>query len=133
MKLNLKDGPREWRKSALLAALGLAVLSSVLRWRHVLTNTSWMAALALPGLVAICALLQPPWFRSYHRISMRLGFAISQFFGRVALALFFIFVLTPVGLLLRLAGKDPLQLKRPPDAATCWHSAKDSSPLDRLF
>jgi hypothetical protein len=133
MKLNLKDEPREWRKSALLAALGLAVLSSVLRWRHVLTNTAWLAALAVSGLVAICALLQPRWFGGYHRISMRLGFAISQFIGRGVLAIFFIFIVTPLGWALRLMGKDPLQLKRPPHAATCWHPARDRSPLDRLF
>ncbi len=133
MKLNLKDEPKEWRKSALLAASGLAVLSSVLRWRHVLTHTVWLAVLAVCGLVAICALLQPRWFGGYHRLSMRVGFAVSQFVGRVVLALFFLFILTPAGLLLRLGGKDPLQLKRPRDAATCWRPAKDSSPLDRLF
>jgi hypothetical protein len=133
MKLNLKDEPKEWRKSALLAALGLAVLSSILRWRHVLNGTTWLAAFAVSGLVAICALLQPRWFGGYHRISMRLGFAVSQLIGRVALAFFFIFILTPVGLILRLAGKDPLQLKRPHDAKTCWHQAKEGSPLDRLF
>jgi Saxitoxin biosynthesis operon protein SxtJ len=133
MKLNLKDEPKEWRKSALLAALGLALLSSVLRWRHVLTNTAWLAALAVAGLITICALLQPRWFAGYHRISMRLGFAISQFMGRVALALFFFFILTPVGLILRLAGKDPLQLKPPHEAKTCWQPVKNTSPLDRLF
>jgi hypothetical protein len=49
------------------------------------------------------------------------------------LILFFILILTPLGLILRLAGKDPLQLKRPPDAGTCWHQARESSSLDRLF
>jgi hypothetical protein len=64
---------------------------------------------------------------------MRVGFVISQWLGRVALTLFFIFVLTPVGLILRLAGKDPLQLKRPENADTYWQPSKDTSPLDRLF
>lgn len=133
MKLNLKDEPKEWRKSALLAALGLALVSSVLRWRHVLANGTWLAALATLAVVAVAALLQPRWFRGYHRFSMRLGFALSQFLGRVALVLFFIFILTPVGLILRLAGKDPLQLKRPANANTFWRPARDASPLDRLF
>jgi hypothetical protein len=133
MKLNLKDEPKEWRKSALLAALGLAILSSVLRWRHVLINPAWLVALSVCGLVAICALLQPRWFGGYHRISMRLGFAISQFIGRVVLAFFFILVLTPVGWVLRLASKDPLLLRRPREAKTYWHQAKDCNPLDRLF
>ena len=133
MKPNLKDEPREWRKSALLAALGVAMLSSVLRWRHVLTNPGWLAALAVGGFVGVGALLRPRWFRGYHRISMRVGLVMSQFMGRLVLALFFLVILTPVGWILRLSGKDPLQLKRPRDAKSCWQPARESTPLERLF
>ena len=133
MKPILKDEPKEWRKSALMAALGLAILSSLLRWRHVLADTTWLVLLALPGLVAVCAFWRPRWFRGYHRFSMRLGFAVSQFLGRLLLMLFFFFILTPVGLILRLSGKDALQLKKGREAATDWQPAKDYSPLDRLF
>ena len=89
--------------------------------------------LALLAVVAVCAVLQPRWFRGWYRLSLRLGFYSSQFIGRCVLLLFFIFIITPLGLVLRLAGKDPLQLKRPRDAKTYWHQAKDCSPLDRLF
>jgi multisubunit Na+/H+ antiporter MnhG subunit len=133
MKLNLKDEPKEWRKSALLAAFGLALLSSVLRWRHVLANRSWLLALTVFALAALAALVQPRWFRGYHRFSMRVGFALSQFLGRILLLAFFLLILTPVGFILRLAGKDPLQLKRPSATATCWRPAKEPGPLDRLF
>jgi hypothetical protein len=44
-----------------------------------------------------------------------------------------IFILTPAGWILRLAGKDLLQLKRQAGATTFWQTAKDASPLDRLF
>ena len=133
MKLNFKEDPKEWRKSALLTALGLAILSSVLRWRRHLPVNFWCAVLALLAVVAICAVLQPRWFRGWYRLSLRLGFYSSQFIGRCVLALFFIFIITPLGFVLRLAGKDPLQLKRPHDATTCWHPSKESSPLERLF
>jgi hypothetical protein len=133
MKLNLKDEPREWRKSALLAAVGLALFSSLLRWRHALGNGAWLAIVALLALIAVTACLKPSWFRGYHRFSMRLGFALSQMLGRGALLCFFIFILTPVGLALRLAGKDLLQLKRPAKTDSYWRTAKAASPLDRLF
>jgi hypothetical protein len=133
MKLNFKEDPKEWRKSALLTALGLAILSSVLRWRRHLPVKFWCAMLALLGLVAICAVLQPRWFRGWYRLSLRLGFYSSQFIGRCVLAVFFIFILTPIGFVLRLMGKDPLQLKRPHNVTTYWHQARDCSPLDRLF
>jgi hypothetical protein len=133
MKLNFKEDPKEWRKSALLTALGFAILSSLLRWRKHLPVDCWLGLLALLGLVAICALLQPRWFRGWYRLSLRLGFYSSQFIGRGVLLLFFIFIITPLGFVLRLAGKDSLQLKRPQKTKTFWHPAKDCSPLDRLF
>jgi hypothetical protein len=133
MKLNLKDEPKEWRKSALLAALGLALMSSVLRWRQVLPSRPWLIILMLFAVVAVAALLQPRWFRGYHLFSMRQGFAISKVLGRIFLVLFFLFILTPTGWLLRLAGKDPLQLKPPRNADSYWQKARDAAPLDRLF
>ena len=63
MKLNFKEDPKEWRKSALLTALGLALVSSLLRWRKHLPVNVWLALLALLGFVAILAGLQPRWFR----------------------------------------------------------------------
>ena len=133
MKLTFKEDPREWRKSALLTALGLALISSLLRWRKHLPAKVWLAALAVLGFVALVAVLQPRWFRGWYRLSLRLGFYSSQLLGRAVLLVFFIFILTPLGWILRLMGKDPLQLKRPPAAATYWHTAKECNPLDRLF
>ena len=133
MKPNLRDEPKEWRKSALMTALGLAILSSLLRWRHVLTDKSWFAILTLLGVVAMGALWRPRWFRGYYRFSTKLGFAVSQFIGRLMLMLFFFFILTPVGLILRLAGKDALQLKPGSKSTSYWQTARDYSPLDRLF
>jgi hypothetical protein len=133
MKLRFKENPKEWRKSALLALLGLALISSLARWRHHLANGKWLVFLAVLATMAICAVLQPRWFRGWYRLSLRLGFYSSQFLGRCVLAAFFIAILTPLGLVLRLLGQDPLRLKHPRDSKTYWHPARDSTPLDRLF
>jgi hypothetical protein len=133
MKLKFKEDPKEWRKQALLAAFGIALISSVLRWRRVLTPHVWLAVLAVSALLAVCSCLRPAWFRCYYRLSMRFGYASSRVFGFIALVVFFMFILSPVGLALRIAGKDPLQLKRPLNADTFWQPARDPNPLDRLF
>ena len=133
LKPNLKDAPEEWRKSALMTTLGLVMMSSVLRWRHIVANDIWLIALALAGVMAICAVWRPRWFRGYHRILTRFGSAVNQVIGRTVLLFFFGFILTPVGLALRLAGKDDLQLRPPRGVATFWQPAKDYGPLDRLF
>jgi hypothetical protein len=133
MKLNPKDEPGEWRKSALLLLLALALLSSVLRWRHHLAQPGWLLILTVLAVAAIIAVAQPGVFRPYHLLSMRLGFVLSQALGRLFLTLFFIFIITPAGWMMRLAGKDPLQLKRPPNVETYWQNSKECGPLDRLY
>ncbi len=133
MKLNLKDEAKEWRKSALFALFGVALISSLLRWRHHLANQTWLVILSVLVVVALAAIVQPRWFRGYHLFSMRLGFAFSRVLGKVFLTLFFIFILTPLGWILRLLGKDLLQLKRPANAETYWKKSKEGGPLDRMF
>ena len=133
MKLKFKEDPKEWRKQTLLTALGLGILSSVLRWRLVVSAQVLEIILGVLAVVVVSAVVKPQWFRGYYRFSMRLGFALSQFIGRAVLLVFFLLIVTPMGWVLRLAGKDALQLRRPRDAQTYWHAAKDCSPLDRLF
>lgn len=133
MKLKLKEDPKEWRKATLLSCLGLTVLSCVLCWRHILPVTGWVAVLVLLAGVAVSAMLWPHRFRGYYRVSSRVGFAISQFIGHVVLGILFLLIVTPLGLGLRLAGKDPLRLKRPRNAMTYWENSKEGGPLDRMF
>ncbi len=133
MKLKFKEEPKEWRKSTWLTALGLALLSSLLCWRRVLPVLAWAALLAGLVVVAVFAWRQPQWFRGYYRVSLRAGFALSQVLAHVVLALLFFFVITPLGLLLRLFGQDPLRLKRAAAATTYWTASKPAGPLDRLF
>jgi hypothetical protein len=132
MKLKLSEDPKEWRKGAWMTALGLAVFSSLLRWRRVIPVSVWVAVVAVMAAIAVAAAANPRWFRGYHRFSMRLGFAISQFAGRIILACFFIVVVTPVAIIRRMTGKDPLRLQRR-TTETYWTDAPPKTPLDRLF
>jgi hypothetical protein len=132
MKPKFSENPKEWRKAAWMSALGLAVFSSLLRWRGALHNTSWGIVLVVLAAIALAAALEPAWFRGYYRFSNRLGFAISQFAGLVVLAVFFIFFVTPVSLIRRILGKDPLRLQRS-KCDSYWITAPPKTPLERLF
>ncbi|HEX4120263.1 MAG TPA: SxtJ family membrane protein [Verrucomicrobiae bacterium] len=132
MKPKFSENPKEWRKGAWMSALGLAIFSSLLRWRRVLRPTTWVIVLAILAAIAVAAAIQPRWFRGFHRFSARLGFAISQLAGRIVLAVFFILLVTPVSLIRRALGKDPLRLQRP-KLDTYWTPAPPKTPLDRMF
>ncbi len=133
VKLRLKENPREWQKAVWFGTLGLAILSTVLRWRRILGSTPWAVVLAFLAALALCAWARPAWFRVYYRLASRAGFRVGQVVGFVMLGLLFLLLVTPLGLTLRLARKDPLRLKRSPAAVTFWNTAKPASPLERLF
>jgi hypothetical protein len=133
MKLKLKEEPREWRKAVWMSALGLALLSSLLRWRRALPVTAWGLLLCVLAALAVAAARRPRWFRGYYRFSAKLGFALSQMAGRAVLVLLFFIVVTPLGLVLRMLGQDPLRLRRPVGAESYWSEVRGKSSLDRLF
>lgn len=133
MKLRLKEDPREWRKSTWFTVGGLALVVSVLRWRHVLTQRTWLIWLAALAFVALGAWAVPRLFRGYYRFSTRAGYWSSLVVARIVLALVFAILLTPLAFLFRLMGKDSLHLKRHPESASYWQTAKPTSPLDREF
>lgn len=133
MKLHFKEDPREWRKATLLGMIGPSAIAGILRWRGVVSATFLAAVLTLIALVALCAWVRPRWFRGYYRFTTRLGFYTIQIFGKVVLAALFFFILTPIGWLLRLFGKDLLQLKSPRDQQTFWQPARPDGSLDSMF
>jgi hypothetical protein len=133
MKLTLKEDPKEWRKAAWLSALGLALLSSVLRWRRVLPVAAWGVVLCFLAALAVAAALRPRWFRGYYRYSTKMGFGLSRLAGYAVLALLFFIVITPLGLVLRMLGQDPLRLRRPLGAESYWSEVRGKSSLDRLY
>jgi hypothetical protein len=53
MNVKYKEDPRAWCKSTLFTVLALLVLTSILRWRHFLTNGVWGSMLLT--LVALIA------------------------------------------------------------------------------
>lgn len=130
MKLTLKEDPREWRKAVWFGALGLAVLSSLLCWRRVLPLAGWGVVLAALATVALVAAARPRWFRGYYRCMARVGFGLARWFGFAALTVLFLFVLTPLGLILRLCGKDLLGLRHHRSTKSYWHPARSASKLD---
>lgn len=130
MRLILKEDPREWRKAVWFGALGFAVLNSLLCWRRVLPIPVWVAVLAALATLAAMAAVRPRWFRGYYRFMARVGFGLVRWFGYAALVGLFVFVLTPLGLILRLCGKDLLALRRRRSSESYWQPARPASRLE---
>ena len=132
MKLKLQESPREWLKFTAVIGTMVALAGWLLQKRGWLPGELWMVF--IPGVIAVslCA-MRPQWFRGFYRGGMTVFFHIGQFMGRMLLTIFFFLAVTPLGLILRLMGKDLLQLKRDPKATTYWQSPRKSGGFDRQF
>ncbi len=133
MQPKLKENPREWLKfTVVLAAMGIA-LAALLWRRHLLGAAGFTTITTMLVLAVLICVVRPRLFRGFYRGGMTASFHVGQVMGRVLLSMVFLLVVTPLGLLLRLTGKDLLQLRRDPNVATYWRKAKPGGPLDRQF
>jgi hypothetical protein len=62
-------------------------------------------------------------------VTFPIGWAISM----ISLTVFYFLMLTPLGLLFRLLGRDPLCRKFDPDAKSYWIDRRETDDLDRYF
>jgi hypothetical protein len=133
MRPRLKEEPREWRKFAGASAVAGLILDGLLVYRAVLSPRSGVFLAGVVMVAVAAGLVRPQWIRPFYRFAMTVGFYIGQVVGRVLLAVLFVLVVVPVGLGLRLAGKDLLQLRRGRPGTSYWRRFGGASPFDRQF
>ncbi len=78
----------------------------------------WALAVALVFLAL--AFAWPAVLRPLNVVWFRLGLLLSAVVTPVVMALLYVIAVIPMGLALRLTGKDLLSLKREPDRASYW-------------
>lgn len=133
MRLRLSEKPSEWRKFTWSSAAAATLFSVLLAWRGRVTSRVPLGVAAVAVVVGVLAAVRPGWFRGFYRAGRRFGHAVGRVVGTVLLAVLWLVVLVPLGIALRLAGKDPLRLRREPDATTHWRAARPPGGFDRLF
>jgi hypothetical protein len=79
----------------------------------------WWAA-GMSAAFAIVALLWSAALAPLNKLWNRLGLFLYHVVSPVILGLLFYVTVTPIALLMRLLGKDPLRLRRDPGAASYW-------------
>lgn len=131
--LRLKENPVEWIKFTAVMGLSLNLVLWMLWWNGFLPSLVLLAGIALAIAAVFVSLFRPRWFRAFYRGGMTVSYHIGQTLGKVLLVLFFFLMVTPMGLFLRLFGKDLLHLKRDPTATSYWHTAKNNRDFERMF
>ncbi len=122
---NLKTGRRELRKFGLMVGGVFLVMGLLLLLK------SRAAAPYLLGTGAVLVILGaalPPILKPLYVAWMAVAFALGFVVSHVILTAFFFLVITPVGLIARLFGKDFLRLKLDPIARSYWIARESRGP-----
>jgi Saxitoxin biosynthesis operon protein SxtJ len=86
----------------------------------------WSAGVA--ALFAVIALSKPALLAYPNRQWTKLGVLLGKVVSPIALGILFYGVITPIGIAMRLAGKDPLRLKLGPGPGSYWILRKPPGP-----
>lgn len=77
-------------------------------------------ALGLAAVFLVLAYAAPKVLRPLNVVWFKIGMVLHHVVTPVVMGLLFFVVVTPVGALMRLTGKDPMRLKRDPAARSYW-------------
>lgn len=105
---------------------GVFLVISVWPLLHRETPRWW--ALGLAAAFGLAAMLKPMLLARLNRIWMKVGILLGKIVSPIALGILFYGVLTPLGAVMRLAGKDPLRLQFDPRANSYWIERKPPGP-----
>ena len=134
MEVDWHPGTRQLRVFGLSAVAASIVLALVLvfLWGVVLV---WAAiVLAVGAAIALCSLVWPRAARILYVALTLLGLPIGFAVSFILLAAFYSLLLTPVGLLFRLIGRDPLHHRHfDHSGQSYWVPHRPSGSLDRYF
>ena len=78
--------------------------------------------------IALVAVLKPGLLAPLNRFWLKLGLLLGRIVSPIALGILFYGAFAPIGLWLRLSGKDPLRLKRDRDSSSYWRPRKPAGP-----
>lgn len=107
----------ELRKFGITTGLFLLAVSAILLWK----NKDAFPFLVLPGVgLALLGLLLPGLLKPIYIAWMSCAVTIGYFMTRLILSLLYALVFSPVGLVLRLIGKDLLHEKIDQQQSSYW-------------
>jgi hypothetical protein len=113
----LKTGRRELRSFGLLVGGVFLALGLLFLWRE----KPYYPWFIIPGVALIIpGFLFPKTLKPVYLLWMTLALALGFVVSHVILTVFFFLVITPVGLLARVAGKDFLRLKLDRQTPSYW-------------
>jgi Saxitoxin biosynthesis operon protein SxtJ len=107
---------------ALIGLLPLMFGGAAHPWAIILAGLFLLSALAFPGALA-----------PLNRLWLRFGLLLHRIVSPVVLGIMFFGVITPIGLVMRLLGKDPMRVQLDKAAGSYWIERTPPGPAPETF
>jgi hypothetical protein len=115
---------KQERQFGYLFAVVFTIIAFWPLWPLAKPNFYWLAG---AGLWLAAALISPQWLSPLYKGWMKFGHVLGWINARIILGLVFFIMVTPIGLVMRLFGKDLLRM-RLQKSASYW--IRRDKPLD---
>lgn len=129
----MKKTPKELKKFGLTMALICVLFSLIGIWKNGTVTGFGLILSFLAVVFGVLAVFAPLTLRSFEKFWLALGEKINKFVTPVILSITFYVLITPLGLLLKLMGKDILSLKIDKTRSTYWEEVDQSGSASRPY
>ena len=131
---NIKSDKKELRKLSLVIGIFLGLLGGLSWWRST-GHYPWLFVVAMAFL--LIGFVRPMLLKPIHKAWMTLAILMGWVVTKIILSVLFYLIVTPIGLSIRLLGKDILDLEFSDDTDSYWiprkEVKKDRSDYERQF
>lgn len=85
-------------------------------------------SLGLAGAFLLIALISPQLLRPLNLLWFKVGIAIGRVMTPIVMGMLYVTTIVPIGIIFKITGKDPLRLKRDPNATSYWIKREPPGP-----
>jgi hypothetical protein len=124
---NIKSGKNELKKFGITIGIAFGLLSGFILWRGKISPVPFFI---ISALFIFLGLVLPVLLKPIQKVWMALSIILGWLMTRIILIILFYLIVTPIGLLARLFGKDFLNRKYDRDAPT-YLIPKKETPFDK--
>ncbi len=129
----IASSPKELRKFGLTMGIAFGLIGGLTAWRGHEAVWPWFAALA--GFFLLFGFVWPTGLKPVQKAWMTLALLMGFVMSRVILTVLFYLAFAPIGIILRLMGKDLLDMKRDRGETSYWkaHKARSKEDYENQF
>lgn len=105
------------RKFSFTLFAALTILGGLLFWKY---GTLSLILFGVGLALLTIGIIRPNWLRGLYKVWMALAIVLGFISSHLLLAILYYFVLTPLGLVMRSFGRDPLLKRHDTTMSTYW-------------